>query len=97
MYFFQIIRSFLINVVVEPIGEEQVSVSTPSDMRRLARIVVQVVVLWFMDGQAFGEVALILSIEGIWFVFRVACNKDFASSSSHHHTHAALRTFGNKR
>ena len=48
--FFDIVRSVLINDIIQPVGEKQVGMSAPSYQRRLGSVVVGEIVLGHLDG-----------------------------------------------
>lgn len=58
-----IVGSLLIHVIVEPILEEKVAMSPPSDQRWLGGVIVGVIVIGHMDGETLGQVTFILCIE----------------------------------
>ena len=75
----QIVRRVLVDVVVQPVFVQQVSMGAPAEQRRLLRIIVRIVVDGHMDGQALGHVPLVLGIQRVLVVFRVAGDKDLPS------------------
>ena len=64
-YLLQVIRSLLIDVVVEPVGVEQVGMCSPAVQRSLVRVVVTVVVSGLGYIQSLVQVTSVLSIESI--------------------------------
>ena len=53
-YFVDVIRSLLINKVVQPIGEKQVSMRTPPHTHSFLRIVINIVILRHLDREPLG-------------------------------------------
>ena len=96
MNLLQIVGGLLIDVVVEPVGEQQVAVAAPGDARGQGRVVVRVVVLGLVDGQAFLEVAAVFRVQRHGRILRVPRDEYLTPSASHHHAHAAPRAFGDE-
>ena len=53
-----IVGSLLIHVIVEPILEEKGAMSPPRDQRRLGGVIVGVIVIGHMDGEALGLLSI---------------------------------------
>ena len=72
----QIVRRVLVDVVVQPVGVQQVAVGAPAEQRVARGVVVGVVVAGDIDGLARLDVALVLGVEGVLIVLGVADDED---------------------
>ena len=75
----QVVGRILVDVVVQPVLIQQVCVSTPAEERRLLGVVVGVIVLWHRDGQALADIPLVLGVQRVLVVLRVAGDEDLPS------------------
>jgi len=69
-------------------------VSTPAEKRRLLGVVVGVIVLWHRDGQALADIPLVLGVQCVLVVLRVAGDEDLPSILGTHQEGAGLVALG---
>jgi hypothetical protein len=70
-----IIRSQLIYIVVQPVGVQQVGMTTPTHKRGLRRVVARKIVGGDMNGQTLTDVAVVFTFQGKRIVFRMTGNE----------------------
>ena len=68
--------------------------STPAEERRLPGVVVGVIVLWHRDGQALADIPLVLGVQCVLVVLRVAGDEDLPSILGAHQEGAGLVALG---
>ena len=78
VHFGDVVRSGLVDVVIEPVGIEQLAGAPPADDGRTGRVVVGEIVVGDVDGKALFLVPEILSGEGIRIILRVAGDEELA-------------------
>src|SRR6056297_1883990 len=78
----QVVGGGLVDIVIQPVGEQQVGVGPPARRRRGLGIVVGKVVARDGDVQTLSHVATVLGGEGAGIVFQVAGNEDLSSPVS---------------
>ena len=91
-----VIGCFLIDVIVDPVGEKQMSVCTPGDQRWILGIIVLIVVGGQGYVRTFSSVAPIFCVECVGGVFQMTGDEEFASLAGHHHAYAAVGRFGDE-
>ena len=72
----QVVGGVLVDVVVQPVGIEQVGVGPPAKDRRLGRVVAGVVVFRGRDGQPPGHVPAVFGVQGQLVVLGVPGDED---------------------
>lgn len=72
----QIIRGILVDVVVQPVGVQQVAVGAPAEQRVAGGVVGGVVVAGHVDGLARLDVPLVLGVQGVLVVLGVADDEE---------------------
>ena len=90
----QIIGGVLVDVVVQPVFIQQMGVRAPAEERRLAGVIVGVVVFGHCNGQALGNIPLILRIQRVFVVLRVADDKDLTAVLGAHQERPCLIALG---
>lgn len=75
----QFVGRLLIDVVIEPVCEEQVAMSTPALGWNLLRVVIGEVVARDFDGEALVEITEILVLESVTVIFGVTHDEDLAA------------------
>ena len=90
MYGFDIVRSLLIDVVVEPVGEEEVGMGAPGDNGSESRIVGAIVVAGNVYGKPLGEITAVLVVKSQGRIFGVASDEELTTSACHDDTDARL-------
>ena len=89
-----VIGSVLIDVIVQPVLIQQVGMGTPAEEGRLLRVVVGIVILGHCNGQALAHIPLVLGIQRVLIVLRVAGDKDLAAIFGAHEERACLVALG---
>ncbi len=90
----QLVRRLLIDVVVEPIGEEQMAVRPPTLCRSLLGVVIREVVARDFNRKTLVEIAEILVFESIAVILRVAHDKDLTAVIGYGDVGASLLRIG---
>ena len=80
-----IIWRFLVNVIVNPIGIEQIGVSTPGNDRRIVGIVIPIIVLRQIHIITNIPVALIFIIKRVGRILQMTRDKELTAIPRHHH------------
>ena len=91
---FNIVRSLLVYVIIEPVGKEQVSMSAPGHQRSLVGVIVSVIVNRHVNGQSLGQVATIFRVQRIGRILGMTRHEDLASVACHHHAYTTLFALG---
>ena len=71
-----VVGSDLVDVVVEPVGEEQTGMGPPAYHRISGGVIVREIVFWDCCVQALCAVPLIFILQGKWIVLQVSGDKD---------------------
>ena len=94
MDFVNIERCWLIDIIVEPVGKEQICGASPPYDNFLFRVVVLVIIDRRFDRESLCDIASVFGIKGVGRILRMACHKDLATLACHHHIHSALPALG---
>ena len=75
----EIVRSFLVHEVVDPVGVQEVCAGAPGVRRPFGDTVVREVVHRFLDGEAGVEVPLVLVVQRVGVVLGVTGDEDLSA------------------
>ena len=89
----QVKGRFLIHVVVDPVGKQQVRVSAPAHVWGLARVVPGEVIHGDRDRYPGSHVAVVFQLERQWIVLRMAGDEDLAAVTSRERVDPGLGRF----
>ena len=78
-------RRLLIDIIVQPIGKQQIGMTPPTDYRTKGRIIVAVIIIRYMNRQTLALVPYILIIQGRGRILLMTGDEEFTSSTSHGH------------
>lgn len=86
----QIVRCRLIYEIVKPVGEKEICVSAPGDLRRFFGVVVGKIVFRDLYRLALLEVTEILALKCVGIVLAVSCDKDLSALFVRYGVYAGL-------
>ena len=86
-----VIGCFLIDIIIEPVAEQQIGVPTPADDGRFRGIVPGVVVAGDLHVHALCDIAVIFALQRVAVIFRVPGHKDLSSPLGKDEIGARLR------
>ena len=93
-YNINVVRRFLINKIVQPVGEQQVGMSTPTYQGAFIGIIVYVIITRYFYWQAFIPITTVFGIQCQRRILRMSGHEKFTSAASHYHIYACIFRFG---
>ena len=99
-YFFHLLNILdiiwcgLVYEIVQPVGKQQVGVTSPGHLYAFGWVVIAIIVLGHGDGFAFAQITYIFVVEGEWTVFAVSGDVKLAAFAAYNEVYAGFGRLG---